>query len=667
MVTLQISTKGMLSTLQAIIVLAAASFLLLHERRTSRRMQIEIDALQHQWSEEWKVKSPRLQSTGFPQRSSSKRVNDSATYPEPYSQSPPDKPQQGPKLLWGITSAYQDDMEVRRRGATRATYLSYYKNNDHLVDSLDRDRICSLADVMEKKVHWNRCQLVYTFVMGGNPDGPEEFIDPDASSQKYLANKDSIEDFERDVTYLNIKENQFGGKMQTWFAYASSLIREGYAFDYVAKADSDTMLYPEEFLSQINLSLPSNPSAVYSGVSVSRKHCGKKNDDHCNKMVDDYYMGGAAEILSADLAHLIGFMAEERRRELEISNHEDITIGNFVLSHPDVTKVELGKPWGYKVRHRRLMVPFLWRHDKKTKQPGKWLANWIAYEKDKRRKDERRENILVLPTSYNNELLIKSAIKSACAKNRKTVVEYCSMKFFAGKPELYLSRLTTNIMSADDIDANSQLMVKYEPVSLYRYSPKEDEEILEEGIEPDDVDAEDEEPADEKEEDETKIEESQEMPWLETVVVVVRNPINDNMKEWAKVMQPNAPYEQMAVRSKNKEALLQLEKSRVDKVFVIRAEDFWDDLVSLERILKNPNPINPSDWPALTDPSVALMSDFTRGTRMPLAMCCQLRAELKAYERLLHLASNLENKESSIQERLNLCGVNSITELESLC
>jgi glycosyltransferase involved in cell wall biosynthesis len=625
-------------------------------------MQNEMNAIHSEWAEEWKVGNPQSHDKNF-QHGTSKRSENSATYPESFSHLAPELPQDGPKILWGITSAYQDDMEVRRRGVVRATYLSYYKNNDHFVSN--PDRICSLADVLEKRVHWERCQLAYTFVMGGNPEGAQEFIDPTANSQQYLVDHNNIESPERDVTYLNIKENQFGGKMQTWFAYASSLIKEGYTFDYVAKADSDTMLYPEEFLAQINLSLPREPTAVYSGVSVSRKHCGKKNDEHCNKMLDEYYMGGAAEILSADLAHHVASLSEEQRRHLEISNHEDITIGNFVLSHGDVTKVELGKPWGYKVRRRRIVVPFLWRHDKKTKQPGKWLANFFAYEKDKRRRDTTRENILVVPTSYNNELLIKTAIKSACGQNRKTVVEYCAMTFFAGKPELYLSRFTTDILSVNDVDANNQLAVQLEPPTLFRYSPKEDEEIIKEENEIDE--AEEEDAIEEKDEDEVKTEESPVLPWNETVVVIVRNPVNDNLKEWVKVMQPNAPYSDMSIRSKNGHALSQLQKSTVGKIYIIRAEHFWDDLVRLEGILGNFNPIKSSDWPALTDPSVEVMVDLAHGKRMPLPMCCHLLHEIEAYQKLLLLGHNLQNPQESIHELFGLCGVASVSDLENRC
>ncbi|KAG7369708.1 hypothetical protein IV203_027454 [Nitzschia inconspicua] len=587
----ELSTKSLQSMLQSVILLVAASFLMIHERRTSRVMKSEIELATYSWSGEWKINTTNSDLVKQQARATiSNKLN---------SHLPPEHPQPGPKILWGITSSYGSDMELRRREVIRSTYLSYCKNNDHFVGN--SDRICSLADIIEQKVHFDRCQLAYTFVVGGNPDGTEELIDPQAPSRDYLADRTKITNAERDATYLNIKENQFGGKIQTWFAYTSSLIKEGYAFDYVVKADRDTMLCPEEFFSEVSISLPTSPTRIYAGVAVSRYHCGKKKDEHCDRMVSDYYMGGAAEIVSSDLVHHLASLPAERRHQLVVTSHEDITIGNFLLSHPDaVTKIELGKPWGYKVRRRRLWVP-----------------------------------------------VIQFAIKSACACNRKDVVEYCAMRSSSGKMELYLSRLTTHVMSVNEIDGNTSLTFQVDQIEMFDYPEYDratDEEEAQENqkVIGDEAKKEEEQTPDEKIKEGNTVKDADLQPWRENVVVVVRNPIDDHFKEWFKVIQPNEPVDEMAIRSKNVEALQQLQKSDVKNVYAVRLEHLWDDIVSLERTFGNPNPIDRSMWPALADPIVHAMSHSSNEQVMSRKMCCILRHEVFAYHELLLLSQNLE-------------------------
>jgi hypothetical protein len=663
--SLQMSSKSLLSIFQTVILLAAALFLSIHERRTSRIIK-EMEFATYGWSEEWKVYNGQSKNATQQDNSAVRKLQLLFSA---------EIPQAGPKILWGITSAYKSDMELRRRLVIRSTYLSYYKNNDHFVDN--PDRICSLADLREQKVHFDRCQLVYTFVMGGNPEGPEEFINPDAPSTHYLAEQSNINHSERDATYLNIKENQFGGKMQTWFGYASSLIKEGYKFDYIVKADSDTMLYPEEFFAEVNQSFPTNPTRIYAGVSVSRNHCGKKRDEHCNRMISDYYMGGSVEIVSADLVHYVTSLSRDQRRQLQVTNHEDITIGNFVLSHPEsVTKLELSKPWGYKVRRRRLQVPVLWRHDKKTKQPGKLISKFYLYEKEIRRRDPSFDNIMVLPTSEFSEQLIKFAIKSACIHNRKFVVEYCAIGSFSGKTELYLSRMTTDIIAVSKIDGTSPLTFQLEKVEMFNYPVNDGtqaEEAVQEEEDDDETenDNEDRELPEKEEEEDNAVKKAQVQPWRENVVVAVRNPINDHLNEWFEVVQPNVPVDEMKTTSNNFGALNQLKKSNVKNIFVIRVEHIWEDILSLEKILRNPNPVDGADWPALTDPIIDVMSNSAHGKAVSRSMCCQLRHEIAAYYELLLLGQNLKDPSagllSSLQEISSMCGVASITDLNDHC
>ena len=175
----------------------------------------------------------------------------------------------------------------------------------------------------------------------------------------------------------------------------------------------------------------------------------------------------------------------------------------------------------------------------------------------------------------------------------------------------------------------------------------------------------------EKEDEEYNAAEAEVQPWTENVVVAVRNPINDHVKEWFKVVQPNAPVNEMTIQSNALGAFSQLKKSNVKNIFVVRVEHLWEDIVSLEKIFKNPNPIDRAEWPALTDPIIDVVSNSAHGPIMPSKMCCQLRDEISAYHQLLLLGQNLKEPsaglQSSIQEISSMCGISSVADLDVHC
>jgi hypothetical protein len=246
-----------------------------------------------------------------------------------------------PKFLWGIPTV-DNDKERARRIAIRETYLSYYKDDP---DKENRDRICSLADIQKKRVPLGKCQLAYAFFMGGNPHGPTELLSPNQTFPMTV-HPMAITDVEDDVVYLNIKENQFDGKMHTWFKYAS-LVTENIYFDYIAKVDSDTLLLTPAFFNHVanNLRpLPHN-ERVYAGLPFYKDSCNPNiTDDHpCPlPLVGNVYMSGELSFMSPALASFI--TSPQCDRKAVTISHEDVSISNYVYSHPqDVTTVMIRK------------------------------------------------------------------------------------------------------------------------------------------------------------------------------------------------------------------------------------------------------------------------------------------------------------------------------------
>ena len=227
----------------------------------------------------------------------------------------------GPRLLLGIFTVKDDDLEHKRRQMIRDTYLSYFRLTAN--ETSQHKRICPLSDLLSNHTELLReCQLVYTFVAGGKPDGPTERVEFSDSEPLTLSTPGE----ETDIVTLNIRENLKEGKSQSFFKYATAIADDYVYFDYFAKTDTDTLIFPERILDIDVKHLAAFPEnvRVYGGAPRA-----KVQIDHLKGPV---YNVGAFYWMSVDLARYIT-SPECDRDKLKVFS-EDKSIGNFVHSHP---------------------------------------------------------------------------------------------------------------------------------------------------------------------------------------------------------------------------------------------------------------------------------------------------------------------------------------------
>jgi hypothetical protein len=94
---------------------------------------------------------------------------------------------------------------------------------------------------------------------------------------------------------------------------------------------------------------------VYGGSPNKGKLCGYCDD----KLVGDSFMGGAFYFMSTDLARFIVSLPEAQRKNITVSGHEDITIGNMVYSNPQqVTPVVVGDFRSHSITSHPIKNPF---------------------------------------------------------------------------------------------------------------------------------------------------------------------------------------------------------------------------------------------------------------------------------------------------------------------
>jgi hypothetical protein len=275
--------------------------------------------------------------------------------------------------------------EMERRKVVRETYLSFYK------DSHTPNRICSLTDIQNHKVPLEECQIAYIFVVGGNPDGPTELVKPNTSFPMTVDEPTNDED---DVVFLNIQENLEDGKSQSWVKYASMVV-EVFPFDYIAKVDSDTLLFTPAFLRFATEKLPKAPNnkRIYGGLPNGKDACDiNVNDTHACPLplVGDVYMKGDVYWMSPDVAAFVASDALDRSSLM--IRHEDVDVGNFVFSYPETVKAVLvngkqtlfaptvGGDWEQRDR-KNTFDGVLWGHSTDGLWPGPFFKSPYNFRK----------------------------------------------------------------------------------------------------------------------------------------------------------------------------------------------------------------------------------------------------------------------------------------------
>lgn len=245
-------------------------------------------------------------------------------------------------FLMGIFST-RTDKEAKRRQLIRDTYLTHGRDS----------RVCYLSLYMQlPSEDRTKCNVVYTFVVGGrdDADAPTEHVDDNERLTLERAKVVGVND-EEDVTYLNIRENMEDGKSDTWLKYGAHLSSK-FGFDYVGKTDSDTYVNVDELIEFVVTELPQSPDNVhiYGGIPWANFH------------KSSLYMAGQFYFVSSDLAQYVGYeLTPTHRSNLrnEWRHTEDMDIGNFISNSP------------YPIKYVICSSHMFWHHPVKTDE--EWM------------------------------------------------------------------------------------------------------------------------------------------------------------------------------------------------------------------------------------------------------------------------------------------------------
>jgi hypothetical protein len=276
-------------------------------------------------------------------------------------------PEKHPKFLFGIPSTLSSSIEKERRKLIRETYLDFDRqiyemdlehNRDDTSRTLTspskhpskRNRVCSLHEwtCNYDQVH-EECQIIFAFFVGDNPKGPPYILDEsltDFRSMLSTTNTHNVTN-EPGLIRLNIRENQFDGKMTTWFQFAALFGQEFPEIDYAVKVDSDTLVFTPNFLENLemrhwktlNSTNKLKTERIYGGVKYPKTYCGQNEKHHVCPLplVGDTYMSGELSFMSMDLARYIA--SDACPRDSITIPHEDVSLSNYVYSYTNNPKV----------------------------------------------------------------------------------------------------------------------------------------------------------------------------------------------------------------------------------------------------------------------------------------------------------------------------------------
>ena len=210
--------------------------------------------------------------------------------------------------------------------------------------------VCSLGELRDHKIDTLSCELVYTFVIGAGSDGTTGLrlktpFEVSSIQQTCKAVPDQTDCTLADMTLLNIKENMNSGKSPTWLAYGASL-SETYGIDYIAKQDTDTIIFLDKYFEFARTNLPPAPFAtdIFAGWFADKRYWPQLEGDTVDVRKFAYktpmtlFAQGQFYVLSCNLvAKMVSAIAQHAQFSTKgfLEEHEDRDVTSAVLLGAD--------------------------------------------------------------------------------------------------------------------------------------------------------------------------------------------------------------------------------------------------------------------------------------------------------------------------------------------